>query len=72
MKRALNGILSRRHGIDGWALRIKGADKPLMWTFCTTRQEARELRAEEFSELDFWRRTEIVKVKLNLEVVRWS
>lgn len=69
MKRALDPILSRRYGIAGWALRIKGARSPLAWTFCTTRQEARELRREEFPDRDFWSKTEVVKVtNLILEV----
>lgn len=59
---------SKRYGIDGWALMIKGAEKPLGWTTCTTRKEIRELREEERN----WMRDdiEIVKVKITVEVVR--
>ena len=36
---------SRRWGYDGWALRMRGASRPLFWSVCTTRREARDLRA---------------------------
>ena len=38
---------SKRHGYDGWALRIKGDPKPMAVTVCTTRKEARELLEEQ-------------------------
>lgn len=60
---------NRRFTHDGWALRIKGANLPFDWSACTTRAEARELRKEVFPELDFFERTEVVKVKIKLEVV---
>lgn len=69
MKRFLQEFCSRRWGHDGWALRLKGTREPLDWSACTTREEARELRREMFPELDFWDRTEVVKVRIKLEVV---
>ena len=59
---------SRKPGYSGWALKVKGAEKPLGWTTCTTRKEIRELREEERN----WMRDdiEIVKVKITVEVVR--
>lgn len=65
MKRFLDHR-SNRFGYDGWALRIKGSQKPLDWSVCTTREEARELRREVFPELDFFDRTEVVKVKIDV------
>lgn len=61
---------SKRYGIDGWALKVKGAQKPLHWTVCTTRKEIRELREEERN----WMRDdiEIVKVKITVEVANAS
>jgi hypothetical protein len=58
---------SRRYGYHGWALRVKGAEKPLDWTVCTTRSECRQLRAEEG-----WMRKdlEIVKVRVNVEAAQ--
>lgn len=67
MKRLLDNR-SKRWGYDGWAIRIKGAPQPFDWSVCTTREEARELRAEVFPESDFFQRTEIVKVKIRVEV----
>lgn len=58
---------SRRWGYDGWALKVKGAMRPLPWTFCTTREECREVRAE-YADL-LRHDIEIVKVKANLEAV---
>jgi hypothetical protein len=57
---------SRRLGYCGWALRIKGADRPLEWTTCTTREEVRQLRDQEG-----WMRPdlEIVKVRISVEAV---
>jgi len=60
---------NRRWGYDGWALRIKGAPCPLDWSACTTRAEARQLRKESFPELDFFDRTEVVKIRIKVEVV---
>jgi len=60
---------SKRQGFDGWALRIKGAVKPLDWTTCTTREEVHELRRTKFPELDFFNQTEIVKVRILVELV---
>ena len=37
---------SKRWGYDGWALRVRDAACPILWTVCTTREEARELRRE--------------------------
>lgn len=33
--------LSKRHGLDGWALQVVGAKQPMPWTLSTTRAEAR-------------------------------
>lgn len=38
----INDAVNQRHSHDGWAL-FDQNDRPLMWTFCTTRQELREL-----------------------------
>lgn len=56
---------SRKFGYDGWALQVIGAEKPLGWTVCTTREEIRELKKTE----GVWMRTdvEIVKVKISVE-----
>ena len=64
MKRFLDHC-SRRFGYDGWALRVKGAEKPLEWSTCTTRAEARELRRD---KRDLITNLEIVKVRVNVEV----
>lgn len=57
---------SRRFGYDGWALRVKGAEKALEWTTCTTREEVRQLRDQEG-----WMRPdlEIVKVRVTVEAI---
>jgi|GEM_PF-4185270 lysozyme family protein len=68
MKRFLD-YRSRRWGFDGWAIRIKGAKSPFDWSVCTTRQEARELRKEALPERDLFSRSEIVKVRISLEVL---
>lgn len=65
MKRFLQ-FRARRWGYDGWAIRVKGADKPMEWSVCTTREEARELRKEVFPEDDFFDRTEVVKVRIDV------
>lgn len=60
---------SHRSGYDGWAIKIKGAGKPLDWTVCTTRAECRELRKDAMPELDLFNRTEVIKVKITVEAV---
>lgn len=35
--------LSDRRKFDGWALHVRGSSKPLHWTICTTRREARAI-----------------------------
>jgi hypothetical protein len=67
MERFLNHR-SKRFGFDGWALKVLGANKPLDWTTCTTREEARSLRKQQAPDL--FRRTEIVKVKISVEAVK--
>lgn len=57
---------SKRYGYDGWAVRVKGADKPLEWTVSTTREEARDARRQ--LDLVDRLRTEIIKVKITVEV----
>ena len=58
---------SKRHGYDGWALRFGKTGLPMPWTVCTTRGEVRSLRA---SRTDlFLEETQVVKVKIHLEVV---
>lgn len=56
-----------RYGFHGWALRVKGAPKPMLWTLHPTRREAREFREQERN----WMRpdVEIVKIKLDAEVL---
>ena len=57
---------SRRHGYCGWALRF-GESPPMPWTVSTTREEVRQLRA---SRTDlFLEETEVVKIKIRVEVV---
>lgn len=58
---------ARRWGYDGWALRVKGAPSPMLWTVSTTRAEVRALRKER-ADL-FLKDAEIVKVKVSVEVV---
>ena len=58
---------SNRWGYDGWGVRVKGASRALNHTVCTTREEAREVRAE--MEADLFTRTEVVKVKISVVVV---
>jgi len=57
---------SPRWGFDGWAIRIKGDQKPLAWTVSTTREEARDMRRERGNLL---RDSEIVKVRIVVEAV---
>jgi len=60
---------SRCWGHDGWCLRVKDASAPMQWTMCSTRAEARELKAElESKNPDLFHRLEPVKVKLSVEV----
>lgn len=65
MKRFLK-YRSNRWGYDGWAVAgIGGA--PWLSTVSTTREEARAIRKELLPDL--FERTEVVKVKIRLEVV---
>lgn len=57
---------ARRLGHDGWALRVRGAKRPIDWTTSTTREEARELRRERGNLL---RDSEVVKVRISVEAV---
>ncbi|MBU0539347.1 MAG: hypothetical protein KKF24_16445 [Gammaproteobacteria bacterium] len=66
MKRFLDHR-SKRFGFDGWALKVKGSKHPLAWSACTTRGEARSLRNQQTPDL--FQKTEIVKVKISVEVV---
>ncbi len=68
MKAFMKGMLSRRQGYDGWALKAKDSKVPLRFTACTTREEARELAAElEVKDPDLFRRLEIVKVTVEVQ-----
>lgn len=58
---------SKRWGYNGWAVKVKGASKPLDWTVSTTREEVRTLLNEKRDLLTH--DTEIVKVKITVEVV---
>lgn len=58
---------SKRFGIDGWALMFKGSKRPLHWTVCTTRAEARELKAEQLPE--FAKDLRVVKVSIHVTEV---
>lgn len=61
---------SNRRGYDAWCLRVVGNNKPLPHTACTTRKEAREIHREMLgTSPDLFRKMEIVKVKISLEVV---
>jgi len=60
---------SNRFGYSGWALKIKDAPKPMGWSTCTTREEARELKREWEGGSDLFRRIEVVKVKISVGVV---
>lgn len=68
----MKGILehaSGRHGYDGWGLRRAGEARVYRWSICTTRQEARDLKKKRESvSPDLFRRLEVVKVKLKVEV----
>lgn len=58
---------SKRLSYDGWALRFGETGKPMPWTVSTTRAEVRQLRA---SRTDlFLEETQVVKVKISVEVV---
>lgn len=59
---------AKRFGYDGWALKHKDAAKPLAWSVCTTRQEARDLLVEQKSGKLF-QEFEVVKVKIHVEAV---
>lgn len=58
---------ARRWAYDGWALKVKGAQAVLKHTVCTTRAEVRDLQAGMLKSDDL--QTEVVKVRVNLEVV---
>ena len=68
VKRFLNNA-SKRSGHDGWALMNLGATKPFDWSVCTTRQEARDLKHEKQKNPDLFQHIEVVKVKINVELV---
>ncbi len=60
-----------RWGYDGWALLIDGAEKPLPWSLCRTREECRELLRERTKEGLFGRlavSARPVKVKIRMEM----
>lgn len=65
MKNILHGR-SKRHGIDGWALKHKDGISAWRHTVCTTRREARELKAQQLP--DMRDQIEVVKVRIHLEV----
>lgn len=68
MKQFLKGM-SHRWGYDGWACRVVGALRPMPWTVCTTRQEAREVRRDlESSDPDLFSKIEVVKVKIDVNI----
>lgn len=61
---------SNRWTHDGWALMVRGASQPMLWTACTTREEARELRRERFNMKDFFiGPVDVVKIKITAEVI---
>jgi len=66
MKRILDNC-SRLYDRDGWAIVIGDSDTPLRWTFCTTRQECRELRKA--MAPDMYGRARVVPVTVSLQVV---
>ena len=55
---------SSRWGLDGWALKHKGNKHVWQDTVCTTRQEARELKAQQLPEL----RKNVTVVKVSIHV----
>lgn len=59
---------AKRSKYDGWALLYPGASRVMPWTVCTTRAECRALRKMRGDLLD--RKAEIVKVKIQVEVVK--
>lgn len=59
---------SRRYGFDGWALKHRGNGHPWTNSVCTTRQEARELKAQQLPEMR--KQVEVVKVNVVIEVVK--
>lgn len=60
---------ARRWGYDGWALKVTGATRPLFWTVCTNRKEAREVK-KEMSSLKYFGHLDVVKVKITVELVK--
>lgn len=66
----MNFKRARRWRYDGWAVLIRGAKAPLGWTLCTTRDECRRLMHERWTLTGMKGDADVVKVKINLEVVR--
>lgn len=67
----MNFRRSNRWGYDGWALLIDGAEKPLPWSLCRTREEVRELLRERTKEGLFKTlavSARPVKVKIRMEI----
>jgi hypothetical protein len=67
----MNFRRSTRWGYDGWALLVDGAQCPLAWSLCRTREECRELLRERTKEGLFSRlavSARPVKVKIRMEV----
>lgn len=67
----MNFRRSNRWGYDGWALLIDGAQQPLSWSLCRTREEARKLLRERTQAGLFGRlavSARPVKVKIRMEV----
>ncbi len=58
-------LFNPRWGYDGWAVRRKGAEKPITWTFSTTKREAARERAGLLNP----RHYELVRVKVRLEAI---
>lgn len=58
---------SRRYGFDGWSLKHRDSAKPWSNAVCTTREEAREIKAQELPEMR--RKLQVVKVRVVVEVV---
>lgn len=59
---------SRRFGFDGWALKHRNGTVPWTRSVCTTRAEARAIKALQLPEMQ--RDLEVVKVRVHLEVVK--
>lgn len=65
----MNFPLAKRIGYDGWAIRIRGAENPLGWTLCTTRDECRRLVHELWALSGVQVNADVVKVRMQLQVV---